>query len=519
MLKRFKRAGLVLLAVLTLATLAFTAAVLIPEQGLRIDGAPANVAFRHVGVVDPRDGTLLEDATVVIVDRKIVAVGPEGKVALPAGVRSIEAKGKFLIPGLWDMHVHSWFKVSDYLHYPLYIANGVTSVRDMGGCLSEEAPFFACDASKRAWSARALEGQAVGPRIVASGSFPIDSQNRMSEGFPSYLTPATEEDARALVAHAQAKGWDFIKIYNEIPRKAYFALMAEAQKRGVIVAGHLPATIGAREAAAAGQRSIEHASLFPLECSSAAEALHLQAERPRGTELLGRILPTYSEPLCRQVFAAMAENNTWFVPTHVTRRYEAHAADPAFVNDPRLEYINYAWRIVWHMDAKRMRKHLGSDGGQALFDQFYRNGLALTGQAHKAGVQVLAGTDAPDAYIFPGFSLHDELQELVKAGLTPAQALRAATFDPARFVGQEAHYGTVEAGKVADLVLLTANPLTDIANTRRIDSVMFNGYLYEEPQLEQARRFVKNKASSLAVLCKSLWSVVRSQEFRNMFAD
>lgn len=519
MRRLLRRAGIALLALLLLAAAAFTAGVLYPDEALRIEGAPAEVAFLHGSIVNPRDGSVLRDATLVVSGRKITALGAHGTVALPPGVRQVDARGKFLIPGLWDMHIHSWFGMSDYLHYPLYIANGITSVRDMGGCLDQEAPFFACDASKRTWSARAEAGQAVGPRIVASGSFPIDAQNRMSDGFPAYLAPASAADARALVAHAQASKWDFIKLYNNLPRDAYFALMDEARRRGVAVAGHLPASIRAVEAARAGQKSIEHAALFPLECSSTAAAQHLQQPRPRGAALLREILPAYSEPLCREVFDVMARSGTWFTPTHVTRRYEANAANPNFLDDPRLAYINHAWRFVWKLDAKRMRKELQQPGAQADYTAFYRKGLELTGRAHQAGVAVLAGSDAPDAYIFPGFSLHDELQELVAAGLTPAQALRAATFDAARFAGQEARYGTLEAGKAADIVVLDANPLDDIAHTRRIHAVMFNGYLYQQPQLERMHAFVRGKAASFAVTCKAIWSLLRSREFRNMFAD
>jgi imidazolonepropionase-like amidohydrolase len=514
-----RRAAYTLLALLLLAIAAFSAGVLLPEQALHIEGAPAAVAFRHATVIDPRDGTLLRDATLVVKDKRIVALGPEGTVALPAGIRHLDAGGKFLIPGLWDMHIHSWFRMSDYLHYPLFIAHGVTSVRDMGGCLDEAAPFFACDASKRAWSARAEAGQAIGPRIVASGSFPIDAQNRMSDGFPAFLAPSTAADARALVAHAKANGWDFIKLHNNLARDAYFALMDEARQRGMTVAGHLPASVGAAEAARAGQKSIEHAALFPLECSTKAEALRHMEHRPRGAELLQAVLPAYSASRCGDVFAALADNGTWFTPTHVTRRYEALAADPAFLADARLDYVNAAWRLAWQLDANRMRKELAKPGAQALFTEFYRRGLDLTGQAHRSGVTVLAGSDAPDAYVFPGSSLHDELQELVKAGLTPAQALRAATYDPARFAGQEQRYGTLESGKAADLVVLDANPLDDIAHTRRIHAVMFNGYLYEQPQLAGMHAFVRSKAASFSVSCKAVWSLLRSREFRNMFAD
>jgi imidazolonepropionase-like amidohydrolase len=341
----------------------------------------------------------------------------------------------------------------------------------------------------------------------------------MSDGFPAFLAPSTAADARALVAHAQAKRWDFIKLHNNLPREAYFALMDEARRRGVTVAGHLPASVSATEAAQAGQKSIEHAALFPLECSTKADALRRVDRRPRGAELLQVVLPAYSAARCGDVFAAMVENGTWFTPTHVTRRYEAMAADPAFLADERLDYVNAAWRFAWKLDADRMRKELAKPGGQALFTEFYRRGLELTGQAHRAGVTVLAGSDAPDAYVFPGSGLHDELRELVKAGLTPAQALRAATYDPARFAGQDQRYGTLERGKVADLVVLDANPLDDIANTRRIHAVMFNGYLYEQPQLESMHAFVRGKAASFSVSCKALWSLLRSREFRNMFAD
>lgn len=172
MRKLLRRAGMALLALLLLAAAAFTAGVLYPDEALRIEGAAADVAFMHGAVVDPRDGSVLQDATLVVSAGRILALGAHGTVALPAGIRQVDARGKFLIPGLWDMHIHSWFGMSDYLHYRLYIANGVTGVRDMGGCLDEAAPLFACAASKRAWSARAEAGQAVGPRIVASGASP-----------------------------------------------------------------------------------------------------------------------------------------------------------------------------------------------------------------------------------------------------------------------------------------------------------------------------------------------------------
>lgn len=491
------------------------------ERPLHLPKTPQALAFTNVALVDTRAGKVVPNMTLLVDNGKITAIG-SNEMVLPANVRKIDATGKFLIPGLMDMHIHSWFEMSSFLDYPLYIANGVTSVRDMAGCTNPAAPFFACTQTKQAWTRDAIQGKMIGPRVLASGSFPIELASHVTQGIDNIgntISPATPQDARQLVRKAHAEKWDFIKVYNQLPVPIYDALMAEAKLLGVVVAGHLPRQISLEHAVRAGQKSIEHAALFPLECSSAMEGLRAQENAVNGVELLRQTQNRHDDARCQQLFALMAQHGTWFTPTHITRRFEAHVNDAAYLDDARKQYIPYGWRLTWHLDAKRMQKHHAKPGAAQLFKQFYLDGLRLTGEAHRAGVPILAGTDAPDSYAFPGLSMHDELQELVKGGLSPAAALQSATLNPARFLGLEQQYGTLEVGKHADLVLLNANPLQDIANTRQIAAVVFNGVMYEEKDLQTMHDYVKQQAGSFSVLAKSALSLLRSQEFRNMFAD
>lgn len=501
-----------------LTAVLFAIAVAVPQRPLQLPQPLAHVVFRHVGVVDVREGVTRLDMRVEIADGNILAVEPESDRPLPHAAREIDGSDKFLMPGLWDMHVHHWFDVSAYLHSPLYVANGVVAVRDMGSCANEDAPFMSCAGTKRAWSDAASKGGMIGPRIVSIGSFPIEVAGHANRGIDAYLTPVDPAAARELVSRAGERQWDFIKVYNHLPRATYFALLGEATRKGIEVSGHLPLSITLEEAIQSGQRSVEHATVLPIACSGAARTLR-KGPVPAPIELLREALASPDPERCRTLLALMAQRGTWYTPTHVTRLFEAHADDPRFLADPRLRYIAWPWRVVWHLDAKRMQRRLIEADNPELLRQFHRRALALTGEAHRSGVRILAGTDAPDAYAFPGFGLHDELQALVQAGLSPADALRAATLAPAIYTGQEYRYGSIEAGKSADMVLLRADPLADIGNTRAIEEVIIGGRIHDRRDLDRMLSFVEDKASSISVFCRTLWRLLRSQEFRNMFDD
>lgn len=489
-----------------LAAALFALGVLWPLPEARPAVTDHPVAFVGATVIDVERGAAAPGRTVLVDRGRIAAVGADGAVALPARTLRIDARGKFLVPALWDMHTHV-FAVSPLLDLPLYVAYGVTSVRDMQGCPSEGDPFIACAADKRRWTREALEGRRVGPRIVASTSFMANGPGMRERlpGVPHFFGTETPEEARAFVRHQAARGVDAIKVYDRLPRGAYFALVDEARRLGLEVVGHRPLGVSAAEAAAAGQRSIEHARLFLHEAYPGSAALRAAAEAGTWREDRRRMVDEHDPALAREIFAAMAVHGTWYVPTHLTRWSDAYADHPSVREDTLLRYLHPLMKWQWLEDVDATVAADTSAEGRRAYRDFYHKGLELTGAAHRTGVKVLAGTD----YVVPGADLHRELEELVKAGLTPAEALRAATLDPARYFAEEDRYGSVAPGKVADLVLLDADPLRDVRNTRRIRAVVFNGNLYDRPALDGLQAHVRRRARSWSVACKILWRFVR----------
>jgi len=469
------------------------------------------VAFIGAALVDVEDGVSIPGRTVLIDRGRIVAVGPAGAVDLPERTVRIDARGAYLMPALWDMHTHV-FAVSPLLDLPLYIAYGVTNVRDMQGCPQAGDPFIACAEEKRRWTREAEEGRRVGPRVVATTSFMANGP-RMRErlpGAPPFFGTETAEEARAFVRHQAAEGVDAIKVYDWLPREAYFALIPEARRLGLDVVGHLPLAVSAVEAAAAGQRSIEHARFLLHEAYPGGAALRAAAEA--GAEVgrwraeQRRMVDEHDPAMAGEVFAAMVEHGTWYVPTHLTRWVDAYGDDPVVREDPLLRYLHPLMRWQWLEDVDATIAEDSSAEGRQAYRDFYRKGLELTGAAHRAGVRILAGTD----YIVPGADLHRELVNLVSAGLTPAEALRTATVNPATYFGLEGEYGGIAEGKVADLLLLDGNPLQDIRNTQRIRAVVFNGNVYDRGALDELDAVVRVRARSWSVACKILWRFVRS---------
>jgi imidazolonepropionase-like amidohydrolase len=293
---------------------------------------------------------------------------------------------------------------------------------------------------------------------------------------------------------------DFIKVYSLIPRPAYFALADEAKKRGITFAGHVPFSVSAAEASDAGQKSIEHLEGVLLACSAIepelrkniAEAIkdakdtdQMRAALVRVlTETEIRALDSYSEEKAAALFARFAKNGTWQAPTLVVARVGALLDDPNFTNDPRLKYVRPGLRDAWkNKDDFRVQNRTAEiiKYGRVQFEKK----LEIVKAMHRAGVKILAASDALVMYVFPGFSLHDELELFVKAGLSPMEALQTATRNPAAYLGLSDTLGTVEPGKKADLVLLEANPLENISNTKRITAVIVGGRLIPKASLEK----------------------------------
>ena len=505
---RFLKRAFVLLAVsFVLAACAFAAGVLWPERLPEAPPAVDRLVIENVSVVDAETATLRPGMTVSIENGRIHGLASSGG-SRPSGV-VIDGSGQFLIPGLWDMHVHLGSKLSTHLHLPLLVAHGVTGVRDMADCENPLDPFEACLEDKRAWSEGVGRGELVGPRILGVASFTVHGPSRRDDDLPSFFAPGNESEARELARYAKGRGYDFIKVYDSLPRDVFLALLGEARAQSLEVVGHRPLAVNGVEASEAGQRSFEHARLFLEECYPGASKLRSEPRRYQTADRRAMV-DEHDASQCGELFATMKENGTWFVPTHVTRKMDAFADDAAYRDDPRLRYIHPLQRMVWSEDADGMVASDPSPEGRKAFMDFYVKGLELTGVAHRAGVPVLAGTDANDTYVFPGSGLHDELEELVKAGLTPAEALAAATLSPARYFGVEGEYGSIAEGKAADLVLLREDPLTDIRNTRSIEAVVLGGRLYRRPDLDRLLTHVETSVGSLTIGAKLLWAYLRS---------
>lgn len=436
------------------------------------------LAITDVSVVDVDRGRTLPPRTVLVDEGRIVAIDLPGEARIPAGARRIDGRGRFLIPGLVDLHVHLFNHGSrrppSTWAFPLFVASGVTGVREMGA-----RP--ASIALVNEWRRAAARGALLAPRILAAG---VVVKGR---------SPA--EAARSVNEAAEA-GADFLKIYSELPEASWQPLLAAAHRRGLPVLGHVPATVPLLAAAAAGQRDNEHLTQA-FEACTASEPSWLAPRRALAGEALltlreaqeERILDAFDQPACDRVAAALAALGQVQVPTLILAFVEASPADAvanpadaassALERDPRWPTLRADERARWSRLLASLTPHQ-----RATAARRWKIARQITSTFHRAGVPLLAGTDAPMPRVYPGSSLHEELELLVASGLSPAAALRAATLAPAIFLGLAATLGSVAVGKRADLVLLDADPLLDIRNTRRIHAVLLDGRLLTRAALD-----------------------------------
>jgi imidazolonepropionase-like amidohydrolase len=452
----------------------------------------SKLAITHVTVIDATGRPPQPDQTVLIDGRRIEAIGASATIKFPKATRTIDATGKFLVPGFWDMHVHlaginadpSWSK---QVLLPLLLANGIIGVRDMGGDLG----------ALLSWQSETESGALLGPHIVAAGPFLAASGKRTPEQYPI----ANADEARAAVDELKKRGANFIKIISMPSRDAFFALADECKKQNIPFVGHLPFEIGAGEASDAGMHSIEHFlySAFALSFSSKEAELRprlVQAEKSGDATAWEQIAheadATYSAEKATALMQTLKKNGTWVTPTLASLDITSHP-ERWKTDDPLLDFVPPEMAKQWRasFDDAQMKQRAAWLGRQAS------NDWKLAGELHRAGVPLLVGSDSLDPFVFPGDSFHHELAELVRAGFTPMEALQAATRGAAQFLGREKESGTIETGRVADLVLLSENPAENIANTRKVWGVIRNGGLYDRAALDSMLELAKKAAAAV----------------------
>ena len=439
-------------------------------------GASPSLALQGVSVIDVADGAVRPDQTVLITDHCITQVGPAAEVTVPAEATKIDAAGKFVVPGLWDMHVH--FASADYA--PLFVANGVVGVRDMHA----HVPFILLPLRTAI-----AQGKVIGPQVLTAISM-VDGAPPM---WADAVSAANPEAGRKAVQSLKARKADFVKIYSGLDRETFLAICDEAKKLDMAVVGHIPEAVSAVDASNAGVRSMEH--IFGILTASATNETQLREELVtsiRGVDakqfypLLIRsqlkALDNFNAARADALFATLARNRTYQCPTLTVHRMFANLTDPAFTADPRTRYtpklVKFAWTQALQWVTPIAQKATEKQ-------RLYVKTKEIVLDMHKAGVPILAGTDTSNPYCLAGFSLHDELALLVESGLTPLAALQAATLEPARYLKREDTQGSVAAGQLADFLLLDANPLEDIRNTTKIHAVVLGGQLFDRAELDE----------------------------------
>jgi hypothetical protein len=418
------------------------------------------------------DGSrILEDRTVIVRNGRISAMGARSKLKVPSGTRIVDGKGRYLMPSLADMHVHLEY-IEDPNVLKLFVGRGVTTVRSMDG-----RPFIL------GWRDEVTAGRMIGPRILTAGPI-IDGS---PPARPDHIPAADAAAARAAVVAQAASGYDFIKLYSNLSPGAYSAAAAEARGRGLRIAGHVPGAVGLEKVLETGW-SIEHLGDF-------ATLVATQG----GTPTPAWARRGLSAPLDQERLVALATRlakaKMWVVPTSIQQ--DRWLAPPAEVErwlaEPAIRNIPPAIIAQWRGPMERISSRLDAEDW-AMVARGRLNRLAVIAALHRAGVPLAIGSDTPNPFVAMGASVHQELLNFVAAGLSPHEALRAATIMPARMLGIERDQGSVEVGKRADLLLLDANPLEDVARAARPAGLFLGGRWFSAQELEAlVRDFTRGK--------------------------
>lgn len=440
-------------------------------------------AVSGLRVVDVRSGSRLENVTITVTSGRITAITQETDAALAPNVQLVDARGKYVIPGLWDVHTHVQSQAELDLFFPLLVGHGVLGIRDMGGMLPREF----LEGSKR---------HRYVPRVVAAG--PIINGP----------APEGEEDTKVVESLA-SEGVGLIKIGSRVPRERFLAMADRAEELGIHVAGHVPITVSAGEASDAGLRTMEH--LLELHLAISEDETDLRQSRIEAIDRdysirsvayppLAPLIAAWSDEKASALFARLVANSTWQVPTLADFHAWAASGRSSFWQDDRLSLLPQAWLDSWRPDQHFQFRHIPeAELGEFYkqLEEWYRAQLDMTRRMHDAGVGFLAGTDA-SAWNFqvPGATLHDELARFVDAGFTPLEALQTATVNVAEYLKIEGYDGTVSVGQEADFVLLDANPLDDIQNTTRIFAVVSDGEFIDRRELDDLLKRASRRADN-----------------------
>jgi len=478
------------LSILILAFLLFTCS---PSDAV-FEGA---ICIQNISTIDPQDG-LKENQTVIIRDGKILKIAPTSELKISPTNNIIDGSGKFMIPGLWDAHVHfSYMEEVAPIMFDLFLAYGITSVRDTGGRIE----------FVKEWQDNANANPTTAPRVMIAGPL-LDGMPNVYDGSdPGHpllsVGLATVDDVNEQIELLDSIGVDFLKSYEMLTPEQFTALTKLAREKGYKVTGHVPLSMDVMMASNAGLNSMEHMRNLELSCASNADELLAQRQQmladgrnDAGGILRSRIhqaqrqtaIENYDPDKATEVLAVLAKNQTWQIPTM--------ALNTIFVDKP---FMQAQWQesFTYMPDSTAERwneiiAEVMNTEASAFRVQYAQWMKDMINNVHKAGIGIMAGTDTPIGFLTPGFSLHEELNVLVSSGLSPIEALKAATTNPAKYFNMDNELGSIKENFWADLLILNANPLDDINNTRNISAVIKQGKVYDRVDLDKMLEGLKN---------------------------
>lgn len=448
------------------------------------------ICIENISSIDPRDG-LKKNQTLIIREGKIIKVAPTASLKLSPENKILDAKGKYVIPGLWDAHVHfAYIEELAPRMFDLFLAYGITSVRDTGGKIDFVSK----------WKKKALENPQEAPRVKIAGPL-LDGMPNVYDGSTPMrpelsVGTATVEELEAQIHSLYEKGIDLLKAYEMLTPEQFKTVTRMGKELGLPVTGHVPLSMDVSSASNAGLNSMEHMRNLELSCASNADELWavrnqmLEAgKNDAGGDLRSRIhsvqrviaVENYDERVADEVLAVLAKNKTWQVPTLAlsTGMVKQPFSEPAFQES--FQYLPDSLEKAWLAGAARVSKVNLSDFNKAHSTWMFN----MVNKVHKTGIDIMAGTDCPIFFLTPGRSLHEELRVLVEAGMSPLEVIKSATLNPARYFGMEDELGSIQENMWADLLILNANPLEDINNTLEIDAVIREGKVYDRGDLDE----------------------------------
>ncbi|GAB3830741.1 amidohydrolase family protein [Pontibacter rugosus] len=433
-----------------------------------------DLLITNATIVDISTGKLIQDQVIAISNDTIRVVDATANARKYKAQQTLDASGKYVMPGLWDMHVH--FRGGDTLieenknFLPLFLAYGVTTVRDAGGDIVP---------SVLSWREQIRKGALVGPTIFTPGP-KLDGPN---PAWPGSIQVVDDGDIAAALDSLESLDVDYVKMYDgSLSKEAFYGIIQAAEKRGLKTTGHMPLSADILQAVDYGLDGSEHMYYVLKATSPLADSL---TSLNLGYGMMGQIVNSYNPKLAQQVIAKLSANNVYITPTLHISKTLAEILDTDHTKDSLLAYIGsgvqqtYQGRIE---SAKRART-----SGNDMRQQMAQLVQDMMVPMYEAGVNIVAGSDSGpyNSFVYPGESLHGELNSLVNAGLSPQQALTTSVINGPKFFGIDKFYGGVEQGKVADLLILDGNPLEEISNSSRINSVIKSAKVYHRKALDK----------------------------------